>query len=484
MSQQWKLEIDWDADGSYDATNYADRISDCYISRGRKFILDADGTGFEPMEVGILSLLLDNDDLIFDPYNTGSSLYPNVRPGVKIKLSTKQSTDLTYTPIFTGTIWDIDPISGKPNTVRVISYDGIKILEEADLQMAIQQNIDVDDAIALVLTTIGWPWSSSLDDSPDVIRYFFVDQEVKAARVIKKMIDSSLGKFFTAADGTAKFYERNRIGSSVLTLQSNNILKEISVRQPWEVVKNSISVVGYPRAEQTETELWRLFDKPQIGAGETITIWGRFTYQQERVPVLNYTAPVAITDFTANTSSDGSGTDLTGSVSVAVDMFPTSVKFTVTNTSGSNGYITLLKIRGNPLTTTSLQSVEEDSASIAAYGKKALEIDTEFLQDTNMIMAISKLLIILFNEPRKYPVIQVQNRPDFQFSLDLFDVISLEVPARWIDDDFYVAHIDHSWMSRNGQETMTVYYLEPINVLATEVWRFTTEIGVSSKFAF
>lgn len=484
MAQDWKLEIDWDADGTYDATNFANRMVDCSTSRGRQFTFDSSGTGFEPMEVGSMNVTLDNDDLIFDPYNTGSSLYPNVRPGVKIRLSTKKSTDVSYEIVFTGIISNILPISGKPERVRITCVDGMRYLDEQDMQLAIQENIFIDDAIDMVLTTINWPWLKNLEGSPDVIRYFFVDQEMKASNVIRRLVNSCLGIFFIAANGTATFYERNRIGVSVKTIQQVNILKEIPIRQPWEVIKNSISVVGYPRAEQAESVLWSLFDKPQISAGETLEIWGRFIYEQERVPALNTVAPVASSDYLVNTASDGSGTDLTGSVSVTADLFPTSVKFTIVNGSAHHGYVTKLQIRGNPLTTTSLQAIEEDSGSISIFGKKTFELDTEFLQDTNMVTSIASLLIILFKDPKKFPIIQAQNQPDFQFTLDLFDVITLQVSAKGINEDFYVAHIAHNWLSENGQETMTVYHLEPINILGTEVWRFTTEIGISSKFAF
>jgi len=83
-----------------------------------------------------------------------------------------------------------------------------------------------------------------------------------------------------------------------------------------------------------------------------------------------------------------------------------------------------------------------------------------------------------------FPTVQFVNQPDIQFVMDLFDIATLQIPKKGINDDYRVSYIEHNWLSDNGQEVLTRMSFEEADTFASDVWRFTTELGISSKFAF
>lgn len=483
-TQLWALTVDWNGDGFYEAYNEATRMVDCSITRGRRHVINTSGDGFEPMGVGMLSVLLDNADGRYDPYNAESPIYPYVRPGVAVQLKTKIPGNPVANPVFTGRISNIQPISGHPNQVRITAVDGMQWLWDQQVQVRLQTDKALDEVIAQLLTAASWPWGTSIDPSPDQLQYFWVPDDVSVAEIIQRLMDSSLGRFCVQSDGTARFIERNSTAPPAAYLTQQEISKEISLRQPWEVVKNVITVTGHTYATQNVSNLWTLAGKPAIGAGETLEFWIDYRYDGQPVMITSHVNPVAGTDYTVNTAVDGSGTNITASCTVGVDAWPTRAKLTIKNNSASLGYITLLRLRGTPLVESAAGSVVQDLSSIALYGPRTFRPDTEYLQDINMVASLAGLVLSRLSRPQLYPTIQIEHRPDLQFGLDLLDVVNLSIPRLGIGGDYQLAYIEHQWTADHGQDTHTVFGLEPVWTVAADVWRFTTELGITSRFGF
>jgi hypothetical protein len=479
-SQLWALEIDWDGDNRLTGTNEAALMIDATVSRGRKYLLNSSSNGFEPVEMGYLTVTLDNDDDRYTPLNVLSELYPNVRPGVKVALQTRAGASGTKYPVFTGRIDDIQPSSNtQPKNVRISIVDGHKWLKDQDITIDIQENISIDDAISLILSNAEYPYPTSIEASSDNLRYWWVDEK-NARNAIQELIDVNLGTFFVAADGTGKFYARSHYAADVLTFTQGDLNKDISTRQPWEVIKNVIKITGYPRTQTATADLWQLSDTPYVGAGEDLEIWASYNN-----PAINIITPVATTDFTVNTLSTGSGTDLTASCTVSIETYAKSAKITLHNGAAQPGYVTLLKIRGDAIVSPSpVQAQATDDTSKALYGPKKFSIDSDWLQDTNFIVDMANSLIQNLVNSQIYPTITLQHRSDVQFSLDLFDIITLIVNKYSINGSYQVSYIEHKWLTDNGQDVKTVLRLEPVSLLSTERWQFTTEIGLTSRFSF
>lgn len=475
----WAVMVDWDGDGVVDSNDAFNRISGLTIERGRSYFLNSDGSGFQPVSAGRATITLDNEDGKYDSFNTHSPLYPNVVPGRKIEIRMVEN-DGTEHWIFVGYIDDIQPGSTHEEVV-ITAVDAMKKLNNDSVSVGVQTNITVQEAIEMVLDEAGIT-AYDIDGIDDTIHYWWVDQKIPS-KAIQELADASLSTFFFAADGTAKCYMRNRPIGLDISLNQDQLTKDIGYKQPWKVIRNNIDIVNHPMVLNSSGTLWTLQDKPSIGVGESIEIWADFKYLNAPAAATGVVSPVTTTDFLVNTAADGSGTNLTASCVVAADIFAQSAKLTITNNSASDGYITLLKIRGQAINSPDTARINrQDTTSIGLYGKKTFKIDSEWLQDTNISADLADLIKIVLANPRKFPTIRIQTRPEVQFSIDLFDRLSLSIEALGIDFAYRVGAVKHQWLSQNGQDVLTTLTLEPVISSSEVYWVFPTEIGVSSIF--
>ncbi len=483
-TQLWALLIDWDGDGQYDNYNEAGRMTDLRLTRGRRNMLRSDGSGFEPVDIGRLTIELDNSDGRYHPFNKSSPLYPYVRPGVKIAVITRLTTG-QICPVFAGRIDDIVPISGRWDRVKLTALDGLAWLRDQEVELDIQSSQRVGDLIETILDSAQWPWATNLESSTDVVPWFWSPDGRSCLDLITELANVHWSAFFAAADGTATYYSRNHwLASSKMRIEQGHLSDDVMLRAPWGVIRNKLTMVCHPRTQQNTAVVWSLYDKPSIAAGETFETWGTFTDSGQEVPLGSYTMPVAGIDYVVNTNQDGNGTDLTASCSVNVSVNAGSVLYRLTNNSGQAGYITLMQLRGQALTEKIAKVQATASASQALFGPKTMTIDSPFLQDPNLAQTIADALIAQIADPQAYPTVTIENRPEIQYTLDLFDYVDLVIDSIGVGGVYQVAYVEHRWLAENGQAAITVLGFEPVNRVLETVWTFPAQIGVDTIFAF
>lgn len=469
----WGLEIDWDGDGYFDGTNEAQYMRNLSWNRGRKHYIKTDGNGFEQPGQGSATFELINTDGRYDPNNASSPLYPNVEPGKYVQIKVKSGESGTPEYIFSGKIETIEPIdSGQ--AVLITAYDGIKHLREADVTQSIQEDIKTGAAIDLILTAARYPtlWGDNLDLGNDTIQYWWVSDK-NAFNAIDDVIQEECGRIAIEGDGKFRFLQRSTLTASTATVSQSEMLKDIKLLQPWEVVRNVFKINVFPKVEHSTSDLWTLNDKPLIAAGQTLTVWGRYSYNNRSVSALTVTDPEATTDYTMNTLEDGTGVDLTSSFTVTATKFGESVKLEITNSGASGGYVTLLKIRGTPLDSPNSTYVEVDDSGTGQ--KRIFTINSPWMQSTSKAGARATWLKNTLNQSRKYPVFQMESQPAKQFSFDLLDRITLDIDKYGIDADYIVSGIEGQWLSDNGQAVLTTVYAEPFPTYEESFWQFTAK---------
>jgi len=156
----WSCEVDWDGDGVYTGESENAYMIGFKARRGRRTFLEINSegvaSGFEPIRVGTASVTLDNTSRRFDPYNTASPLYPNVQPGRYIRIKTSYLG--TEYPIIHGKITNISvEDTDAEQTVTLEIEDGLRLLQNTDVYIPLQEDIYFDDAIQMVLDDAGWP---------------------------------------------------------------------------------------------------------------------------------------------------------------------------------------------------------------------------------------------------------------------------------------------------------------------------------------
>ena len=482
---EWEFHVDWDNDGSFaDEANEAQYLTDLFVRRGRQVYMRPDGKGFEHIRPGEIRALLDNIDGRFDSWNTTSALYPNVVPGRRVRARVTDLNTSTVWPIFNGRITDIQPErNNKIDQVRITAVDGSFGLQKRPVNSTLYTDTAADALYNVILVAAGWTDSTSIEAASDIVPYWWIPPRQNAMDAIYALADALYGTPFVGADGTFKVYNRQHSTTAGATLTEAELLKDVGVKQPWEVVRNYAAVTAYPLTPVTTVELWRLGDKPSVEAGDSIELWGEYRYNGVQVPAENVTTPVATTDYLVNTAADGSGTNLTASCTVTAVKYGSNFKLTLTNNSAFLGYITLLKVRGDALTSQGTTLIREDAASQALYEKRDVTFDFPMLQVVSQATDYADFLVGALASPNPFPRVYVEARPSIQF-LDVLDKIELTLATKGITTarSFDIGGLEMQWLSTNGQAVRTTWYLEP--ALDDIYWIFTASLGVSTRFGF
>ena len=488
---RWVVQIDWDGDGIYDGNeNENEYTTSLFIRRGRNEYIkvgsDGNAEGFEPTKIGTCTLVLDNSSRRFDPYNTASDLYPNILPGRFIRIRNQYNN--TFNEVFHGKIKNIIPIeSGRVQQVRIECEDGQRILQSANVFAPIQQNIALDAAINDILDDADYPtlYGRNIQEAADIVPYWWAND--RAMTEIQRLADAELGTFFVAADGKATFYSRRHSASPVLNLTSADLLKDISIPQPWEVVRNYIKIFARPRVVRSNQILWTLADAPLVAPSRTLEVWATYQYNNVAVPAIN--TDVSSSDYTMNDAADGSGADLSSDFTVSLTDFGETGKISITNNGATAGYVTLLQVTGDAIDAPDPSLlIKEDATSQGLYGRAVFTLDNPWLQSTSTANDFSIWLASYLPTPQRFITVQVETRPDIQYTPDLFDVINLSIPRLGIAQNFKIGGIEHRWVNGNGQAVVTTWNLEPFPDVSG-YWVFdaitgNVEMGVGTIFGF
>jgi len=477
----WAIEVDWDGDGTFNGDNEAVHCKGLSLTRGRQNFLrisgDGKAVGFERVRQGTLRLQLNNVGGRYDPYNSGSPIAAYLEAGKRIRVRVKDYKTAVIHNVFDGVLADVRLTSGNDETCTLVAVDGLQWLSDIDIDVDTLQDVTVDEAIAQILISAAYPayWGSSIAPTADLLNYWWASG--RAIDEINDLADADFGVLFAAADGKITYHGRNTTSPLATTITQNDILADISLPMPYEVQRNHIKLIARPLTLGATSELWAMTEKPQLAVGETVEYWAQFSYGGSQVPAINLVTPSAPTDFTANDSQDGSGTDVSASFIVAIYNFGKTAKVTVKNNGAVPAYLTFLRLRGDPIYNTSPVTI---TRTVGA-GNRTFELDSPWLQNSNLASSLADYMKLILPTSRKFPTVKVEARPEIQFAPDLFNRVQLEIPAKGITDTYKVAGITHEWLGENGQATLSTLYLEPYYDNGG-AWTFPTELGVTSIF--
>lgn len=487
MALHWYIDADWNGDGAFE-TNEESRLIGLRTFRGKKNYLKAvkpDGAGFERNPVGTADITLDNYDGRYDPLNTSSPIYPNLMPGREMRIRVNDGAD-TWN-VFRGKIDSLSPVrQGNQRRLKIKLVDGWAFLKGSQgVRKAVQTGLTTDTAIGYILTLIGWlaGWGSDLAMGSDTLAYWWTEGK-NAADAILDLVENEFGRFHISGNGQAVFRGRNADFNSTasFTLDQSVLLKDPVLPYPWESIRNIIRLRLFPRVLQATGELWRMRGTPSIAPGDTLTVYAEFRYSNRITPAQNLIAPVVTTDYTMNSAADGSGTNLSANFSVTMTGYGETAKLVVTNNGTTAGYITLLKIRGDALDAPDSTLVEIDNSSGSLYGPRSFALDLLWNQNTRAAQDAANWLKSWMSSPLSYPVLQLEGRDTVQYAYELHTRFTLTAAELGINADYRLMGIEHEWLDEGGQAVRTTFYSYAVD--ANTYWKFTTTIGVPSRFAY
>lgn len=362
----------------------------------------------------IANVTLDNTDKRFTPdFNStiGTAILPN-RP-IKMMMGFVLSSTSKQVSVFKGLTSTVKE-NKELRQVEFSGFDYVSYLNDLTMDSAMYTDQRSDEIIEQVLIEAGLGSSQySLDEGLNTIGYAWFSKEQTAGERIRQICEAEEGNFFQDEYGIIRFENRRKYNlspynSAVWTFNDNDILE-------WEQ-DNSVEIInkcivkGSPRKAGDNTEIWRDGIVEGLEKGETKEIWATFEN-----PCISLDDLVAGTDYTANTVSDGSGSDVSSSVTVSLDAFTDTAKLTIVNNSGSTCFITLLRIMGTPAVITSqVLQIYEDTDSVTKYNKRLLEIENDFIDNDSFAYYLARAIVTKYKSPLRQIRIRVRGIPHLQ----------------------------------------------------------------------
>lgn len=341
-------------------------------------------------------------------YSSGSSVARGGWTlGIRVRVSLHDPATTTWHVRFVGSISTISPIAGVrgARTVAVTAVDWFDDAARSRIDgIATQINKRSDEIISLLIANVSHsPESESLAVGASTFAYA-LDTAREGAPVLQeiaRVVNSELGYLYQRGDGTVTFEARGQRISTDDAYTFDNTMSGLSFTSDRAHVLSDVRTTIYPRTvDASLVVLYALTSATQIAAGQTVTIQGGYTDPSNRavrVGGKDLAALVSVTDYTANSLADGSGTDYTSSISVTANTSSNAVTFSVTNSASVAIFITKLQIRGKgiydyqPITATA-----HDAAVALSFGDSVSALDMPYQNSFSVGSDAASYLLSLY----------------------------------------------------------------------------------------
>lgn len=501
----FRVQVDWDKDLSF---GHSEATLDHVIR------VDYDyGLSVPFVEVGDPSQMvihLDNTDGTWFVENSSSPLYGVFRKGCLVRVQEFQSG--SWRTLFSGNLLalEAEPRENPPFRARLMVGDPFPELEAAEYTPPLQLDVTPDAAIRMLfeLGTVIHPYpnlywlvgivgSSEVGTSTTLFEQtafpvgdvgkttlaFVGDNAdegfgVSALGFIRDCVAAEAGGRFLfnpkahANDfGVFEFWNRHHLPAIVPTIDiSDQVLDNPPpVYRYGDDVINHVEVNYEPRSVGTPGSI--LYQAPNpisVQAGEA-RIFNAFyrdpDVESARVGGMDMIDPIPGTDWIANSEDDGSGTDLTAQVALFADFKGGQAAITILNSAAVTVYITLLRLKGTPITAYARETyVDFDGESIANHGLHKRTLNLNFVDDLELIRNFTGSLLRRFASPQgRLEQVTLRNASlTQQTSLLGLGVICDLDDLENAETDYVVVGVRHSIDQASGDNLLTLI-LEPLS---------------------
>ncbi len=476
-----RIYVDWNNDGTY---THANSNISTYIDGPGSFQTGRDRTNLVlgRWRSGQWERTFINNTKIFSKNYSSSPIYGLMKKGRRIK-ETMQIGAGAETTIFAGRLLEVIPIPARHGGERHVRIQAIGIMDwirrKKNIQIEPQAAIKSGAVASLITDKVGVPSTEcDFDDGQTTLVRYLVDGDQNPVEALQDVADNEGGLLGESADGKLTLEDRaHRFAAPHTVSQATygpaghptatvNYSKCVPIGGDEDIFNEVLARVSTYNVTE-EKLLWTLvdiFDTKinasdvfSIAAGATKTIKAIPRKESNEVGVYDWTT---ITIF-ANTSGDGTGTDLSTSMSVSLDEYENSCILQITNGSASTAWITKLKLYG--LMIVKADSVEvsrSDTASIDDIGPSTLNLPAKFLSSIEEAEAFCDYWLAAYKTERTGVVLEIQCNTSAA-NLE-------EARVRWISDritvyddeglsaDYYVENKRIVFDDQYGVMTMTL----------------------------
>jgi hypothetical protein len=374
---------------------------------------------------------LDNTNGRFLPRSSGgnSELFTAIQPGkpALINAGFNFSGIDQMLPQFAGIISSQPQISLREKVMMLKLQDYVYYFQNKKLDTAVVfTGQRTDQVLTTLFTQLGMSTAQyDFDTGINVIPFGNFDVGVAFADAIHELVEAENGHLYQDEMGIFKFENRQHWSAAPYT----QVQKVISTAQVIDAeipddshLINVVEVNSEAYQKQPEQIIFRFnpFDSQILPPGATTDIFINFSD-----PVLSMTTPTSggtSSYFQAFDSPDGSGTELTTSVSVVgVARFAQAARITLRNSNASTAYLTNLVITGRVAHSVApIYTRATIGHSITAYQEQQLNIANRFIQNQSWAESYANMILQDFSSPENIQKITIKAMPELQ----LGDLIS------------------------------------------------------------
>jgi len=380
--------------------------------------------------LGILNITINNKSKQFSPMGgdavRGLATLTGWNKGAKIRVrGTFRSLN---EEIWTGRIASIDSddLNWGNEQVRVMAVDYMNVPVNYPMKgAAIGLNKRIDEAMTTILSRLSLqPEATSFDTGAFTFPAVFdnVQRKTMALSEFTKLANSELGYIYVKQDGTLRvenFLARHgwraldqvsvstgeyilaEDSSFILAEDNTKILADDSIAQDVAIstdaesynillsedgLLNASIIRAHPVITDTSLKvLYKLGTPLLVPIGISTPFSAHYTDPNglSQVSGTNMQAPVATTDYLANTLADGTGTNKTADVVVTATYYGDTVYYSILNNASTPVYITFLQARGYGIYYgNSIESTKENTFSQSAYGYFPFQFDQKYQKNT------------------------------------------------------------------------------------------------------
>jgi len=414
----YKLQVDWNNDGDWGDTGEEidmGRVRGITCSFGRDRASQLTGKS----KAGTLRATLDNRSGDYNSFNTSSPIYGNILPGRPVRLLGTSATQSDQA-IWQGYLTRITPqvfLGGDATAILEATGPlGQVNLDQIEVAMVTAQRTDqvVDD----ILDAAGWGAGSgyrTLDTGKTTISRYWANRTYTVTAL--QEIESTEGGFIREGKtGKIIFDNRtHRLGGVGLTSQATysdaagaaRVYSGLIMDDPLPHIFNIFETDVQTYTVASLAVLWTLSESgassPSIIPGVARTWIARYptTASANSAQAVNaWTTTAATTDMLGNTAADGSGTNVTADIGIAVSKSSETMAITLTNNGSVLAYVTKLQARGTAVTADDPVTIQaSDSTSQTAFGKRTWPSRSKFIPDTDEAVNWADFNLSIYKDP-------------------------------------------------------------------------------------
>lgn len=387
-------------------------------------------------------------------------------PGTRLSIT--RLTEAGTQVLFAGRIVTVEPdmgAHGKRQT-RILVSSAEAWLPEVVVRVPVMADVRSDVLLAAVLDTPPLDQLTRLLETGTQTFAYAGDQwdgGIRADTAVYQIVEAERGRYYTDRAGIMRFLARDTLASSPTAAATFDRIAERAAMRHGADVINRVRVHVRPRVLGTAgSTLWTLASAQKVRASGSLRLVVPLRDSQgRRAGATSVITPVPVTDYSANTAADGSGTDVTAQLTVTVlALEGSAAKLRFTNASGSPIYVLPgAKLRGTPLLGGQPAVIEvSDDTSAARFGPRLLEIDAPLIDSLDDADQTASLELARRAEPRSsVHTLTLSERVRYAdaLALTLFDAIRVIDPHTGTDALYWIVGETHEVTQGGARHTVT-----------------------------